>query len=229
MADRGRVRQLATAALEAGDGYVDWFDRLYQAAARGEAAVPWADLVPNPMLATWLAADGPATGRALDVGCGYGDNATVLAQAGYSVDAFDVSAAAVERARERFGDLARWSVSDALAPPEAWRRAFDLVVEVYTLQVLPPTLRARAGRALGALVAPGGRLLVIARGRDEGEPEGALPWPLTRAEIEGLAVDGLTLVSFEDLLDDEDPPVRRFRAVLERTEPNGRTEPGDGL
>jgi hypothetical protein len=43
-----------------------------------------------------------------------------------------------------------------------------------------------------------------------------MPWPVTRAEVEAIAAPGLTLVRFEDFLDDEEPPVRRFRALFRR-------------
>ena len=89
-------------------------------------------------------------------------------------------------------------------------------MEVNTLQVLPPAERARAGTALGRLVAPGGGLLVVARLRDEDEPEGAMPWPLTEREVRALGSGGLQLAAYDEVLDDEDPPVRRVVAVLER-------------
>ena len=82
--------------------------------------------------------------------------------------------------------------------------------------MLPPLERGAAARALRTLVAPGGTLLVIARGREPAEPEGVMPWPLTRGEVEAIAGDGLTFMTFEDFLDDEDPPVRRFRATFRR-------------
>jgi SAM-dependent methyltransferase len=215
MPDRTRARTLAQDAVARGEPTA-WFETLYREAEQGDAVVPWADLVPNPHLVAWLDAH-PVAGRALDVGTGLGDNAEELARRGLDVVAFDVSDSAVAQARRRFpASRVAYAAGDLLAPPDAWCGAFDLVAETYTLQVLPPAARAVAGRALRTLVAPGGTLLVIARGREPSEPEGAMPWPLTRAEIEGLAGDGLTLVAFEDFLDDEDPPVRRFRAVLRR-------------
>lgn len=48
------------------------------------------------------------------------------------------------------------------------------------------------------------------------ESPGQMPWPLTRAEVEAIATPGLALASFEDFLDAEDPPVRRFRALFRR-------------
>jgi len=36
-----------------------------------------------------------------------------------------------------------------------------------------------------------GLLLIVARGRESSEPEGQMPWPLTRAELSAFAVAGL--------------------------------------
>jgi SAM-dependent methyltransferase len=110
----------------------------------------------------------------------------------------------------------RWAVADVLSPPAEWDAAFDLVVECYTLQVLPPSARGRVIDALRRFVAPGGTLLVVARGREPDEPAGEMPWPLTRAEVEAVADAGLALVALEDFRDAEEPPVRRFRATFRR-------------
>jgi SAM-dependent methyltransferase len=214
--DRTRARALAQASIARGDA-VAWFEDLYRESDAGTAVVPWADLVPNPHLVEWLDTNTTTRGRALDVGTGLGDNAEELARRGFSVVAFDVAATAIARAKERFPrSSVEYVVANLLEPPAAWRGAFDLVAETYTLQVLPPPARAKAGAVLRTLVAPGGTLLVIARGRELDEPEGAMPWPLTHAEVEGLAGDGLVLSSFDDFLDHEDPPVRRFRATFRR-------------
>lgn len=214
--DRTRARELARASVTAGDT-VGWFERLYAEAARGEAIVPWADLVPNPHVVTWLDRERPTPGRALDVGTGLGDIAEDLSRRGFDVVAFDVSATAIEQARARFPmSRVAYRVADLLRLPDALAGAFDLVVECYTLQVLPAAARADAVAALRRTLAAGGVLLVVARGRDAGDPEGEMPWPLTRREIEAIASDGLDLVSFEDFLDREAPPVRRFRAVFRR-------------
>ena len=67
--------------------------------------------------------------------------------------------------------LRRWTTwwPTSFAPPPAWSEGFDLVLEAYTLQVLPADLRPVAARQIADMVAPGGTLLVIARGRGEGE------------------------------------------------------------
>lgn len=213
MVNRSRARELA---LKSPDP-VAWFETLYSEAADGRAEVPWADLVPNPHLVDWLEQAAVSPGAALDIGCGYGDNAAELARRGFEVTAFDVSDAAVSKARKRFDHLPiAFATADLFALPAAWQRSFDLVVEIYTLQVLPPDARATAMGALAQLVVPGGSIVVVARGRDDDESPGEMPWPLTRADLDRLGGHGLRNESFEDFFDAEDPPVRRFRSVWRR-------------
>jgi hypothetical protein len=106
--------------------------------------------------------------------------------------------------------------ADILDSPKEWTGGFDFVLEVYTLQVLPPEVRLKAMRALAELIRKGGMLLLIARGREEAEGEGQMPWPLTRLELNEFTALGLREESFEDYFDQESPPVRRFRAVYSR-------------
>ena len=107
-------------------------------------------------------------------------------------------------------------VTDLFSKPTEWEAKFDFVLESYTLQVLPPNLRADAARCIASFVATGGTLLVIARGREPNEPEGKMPWPLTKDELSLFETQGLKKVTFEDYMDSEDPPVRRFRATYRR-------------
>lgn len=215
---RDEMRRLAQESIERGDA-TGWFEELYQRASGSWGRVPWADLVANPFLVEWLATPSARDGgkRCLVVGCGLGDDAEALASAGFDVVAFDVAQTAIDACRARWPQSrVEYVVADALAPPAAWNRGFDLVFESYTLQVLPPPARAVATAALAALVAPRGRLLVLCRARDRDEPEGQLPWPLTREELDAFTAHGLTERSCESFLDAESPPVRRFRALYQR-------------
>lgn len=209
--NRAYSRRLAAESIANGDA-TGWFETLYAAAEAGRATVPWADRVPNPHVIAALA-DAPRSGRALVIGCGLGDDAEYMASLGYPTVAFDVSPTAVEAARRRFPEsTVDYAVADLLSPPDAWAGAFDLVIEVYTLQVLTGPARETAIEQAARLVAPGGHLLVVARARDEEDDPGAMPWPLTRAEIELFIAYEMKVLSIVDFLDDEDPPKRRWKA-----------------
>src|SRR5215472_12891456 len=211
---RARAGKLAAESAAASDA-TSWFELLYQAAARGEATIPWASLAPNPHLVQWARARSMrGTGRtALVVGCGFGDDAEFVASLG-----FGVSPTAIDGARGRFpGSAVDYTPGDLLNPPASWRGAFDLVVEIYTVQPLHGTARTTALSMLPCLVAPGGTLLIIAHATEQSAPErdpASFPWPLTRAEIDSAA-DLLHPVKIE-LLHDETSPALRWRAEFNR-------------
>jgi 2-polyprenyl-3-methyl-5-hydroxy-6-metoxy-1,4-benzoquinol methylase len=194
----------------------EWFEAVYELAGDDPAGVPWAGLAPHPALAQWLSGRTLAGFRALDVGCGLGDNAEALAAAGARVTAFDLAPRAIDWAKRRFPESSvDYCVADLFEAPPGWRGAFDLVHELYTLQALPSALLPAAARALASFVAPGGALLVISRARDDDQTIDGPPWPLTRANIEALAVDGLRVATLEDV-PASDTSVRHWRALFRR-------------
>jgi SAM-dependent methyltransferase len=223
-AARRRARELAERAAVDGDGG-GWFETLYAEAAAGTAVVPWDDGEPNPNLTEWApeavsrGIAGPGR-RTLVVGCGVSDDPAFLAGLGCTVTAFDISPSAVAEARRRDpGSGAEYTTADLLALPAGWESAFDLVVEIYTVQALFGKARAAAITSLHRLVAPGGTLLVIARATEETDPvrdPAMLPWALTRDELEAIAGDTLKLSSAELFTDAEDPPRLRWRAEFTR-------------
>jgi SAM-dependent methyltransferase len=220
MADkRARVRELAAEFTRRGDP-LGWFEALYAEAGGDSSAIPWADMEPNPRLVEfWRKHPLQTAGkRALVIGSGLGDDSEQLAKWGWATTAFDISKTAIAATQQRYpATKVEYLVADLFDPPAAWRRAFDFVLEVYTVQAFTGDLRERAMGQIAEFVAPGGRLLVIARGRDEDEPQGqGPPWPLTRFEIDHFLRAGLSEESFEDYREPEPPWVRRFRALYQR-------------
>jgi len=182
--------RLAAESLADGD-VTGWFERLYSAAARGEAVVPWDRGGPHPLLGQWAQTQPSATGRAVVVGTGLGGDAELVAGLGFDTVAFDVSATAIASARQRFPrSAAQYCVADLLALPADWCGAFDLVVESLTVQSIPRSVRHIATGNVASLVAPGGALVVIATALGDGDPALGPPWPLTRAEIDAFGVAG---------------------------------------
>lgn len=213
------ARALAGEAI-AGDDPTSWFERLYSSAEEGEAVVPWDRGAPHPLFAQWVQERRPegAGRRALVVGAGLGADAELVAELGFDTVAFDVSPTAVRMARERFPDSpVNYTVADLLDAPAEWRRTFDLVVEIITVQALPRAVRGKATAAVTEFVAAGGTLLVIGRALGEREdPTAGPPWPLTRADLEAFAGRGLEVRRIEAIPVPDEPNAHRWRAEFRR-------------
>jgi SAM-dependent methyltransferase len=195
-------RSLVAAHLEAGDP-AGWFEPLYAAARQDPTAIPWAALAPHPYLTAWLEAPAasPPGRRAVVVGCGLGDDALAVARHGFEVTAFDVAPSAVRWAarRHRHSGVA-WRSLDVLDPAARapLQGAFDLVVEVLTVPWLPGVVRDAAMHAIGALVAPGGVLVVVtllAAGPDAAGD--GPPWPQAPSELAAYRAAGLVRLALD--------------------------------
>lgn len=192
------------------------FEPLYVAAVEGHEAVPWDRGHPHPLVDEWARDVSGAGRRALIVGSGLGPDAELFAERGFDVVAFDVSPTAIASARERFpGSDVDYRVANLLDPPAEWNQAFDLVVESLTVQSMPVAFHAQAMANVARMVASGGTLLVIATAREEiDKPVDGPPWPLTRAEVEAFADEGLEVVRIEDVRQPGVPT--RWRAEFRR-------------
>ncbi|MFD7730812.1 class I SAM-dependent methyltransferase [Kitasatospora phosalacinea] len=169
-------------------------DQLAAIAAYWDAAAPAFDREPDHglldgttrrawqrRLADWLPGEGLDV---LDVGCGTGSLALLLAEAGHRVTGVDLAPAMVDRARRKFaaaGLEGRFLVGDAGRPPTGADR-YDAVLSrhlVWTLPDPPAALRDWTAR-----LRPGGRLLLVeGRWREADTPvepyapgTGPLPW-----------------------------------------------------
>ena len=178
-----------------------FFEDVYHNADGDAAAVPWADMAAKDRLANWLLENQTHQGRAIDVGCGLGDNAEALAEAGYQTIGFDFSPKAISWARQRFKESAvSYHQADLFDLPKEWLGAFDLVHECYTLQSIPPETLKKSIPGVASLVAPKGFLLVYSRVREDNSTVEGPPWPLEMSKIIEFENHGLELVSREDFI-----------------------------
>jgi SAM-dependent methyltransferase len=217
MKRRETIQDIIQQYHTAGD-YQGWFEALYAAAEGDPDIVPWAKLVPHPHFTRWadqqrLRGDGQ---RALVVGCGLGDDAEDLAKRGFDVTAFDLSESAIGWCRKRFpeSDVA-YHVADLFKPPSEWVSAFDFVLEINTIQAMPPEMRAGAIAQVAKLIVPGGLLLLVARGREEHEMLFGPPWPLSESEVRLFEGQGFQAETFETF--ENQAGVKRFRAAYRRS------------
>lgn len=178
-----------------------WFDHLYAEGASGRTSWAWDRDAPHPQLVMWaesvdLAGQGL---RAVVVGCGLGADAEYFAGRGFATTAFDLAPHAIaEVRRRRPGSPVDYQVADLRRLPPEWLGAFDLVVEIFTLQAVPDPPRAQMAAAVRSLVAPGGTLFLVAFRNDGSTPaDVGPPFPLTEEFISSMASDGLAVDSIE--------------------------------
>ncbi|MCU0688382.1 MAG: TPMT family class I SAM-dependent methyltransferase [Phycisphaerales bacterium] len=179
------VRPLTTA---------EYCERVYQTADGDPARIPWHHGRADELLIGWLNREAPRLvrpgSRAVVVGCGLGDDVAELTARGFDVIGFDVSATAIHWAALRHPRCAqRFMQADLLDPPSRLLGRFDLVVEISTLQSLPPDLRRIGAANLARLASARGVIVSVDCGRLVEEPsDGAEgpPWPLSPAELESL-------------------------------------------
>jgi SAM-dependent methyltransferase len=181
-----------------GDRTVEFFESLYAGVGDDYSQIPWARLSPRPVLLDWLDANPPAAGTlALVVACGLGDDAEELAGRGCVVEAFDVSPTAIDIALRRFPNSSvRYRVADLFDLPSSWRRRFSLIVEIQTIQSLPPGEHRAAVGAIATCLAPGGRMFLRTALRGEDAPALSRPWPLRPSELGWFEDEGLELIGW---------------------------------
>ncbi|MEW2625703.1 class I SAM-dependent methyltransferase [Streptomyces sp. NPDC048106] len=139
---------------------------------RLNAAYPWDH---NAHYHPWLLRQLPKRfGRALDVGCGAGELARLLAARAERVEAVDTDAEILERARELGGAFENVRHTLGAAPDALPPGPYDVITCVAVLHHLPFT---EALTRFRAELAPGGTLVVVGCARDE-DVRGAASLPL---------------------------------------------------
>lgn len=176
----------------------NWFEPLYASSDTNGEGVPWANMATHPSFGSWLSKNTlEGDGKfALVVGCGMGDDAIELEALGFQVTAFDVSQTAIKFCKERFPQSkVEFVRADLLEIQSQWQKKFDFVLEIYTVQALPPKYEKELIQNITNFVAPDGHILVIAEvGKEERSFENGPPWLLTAQHIDSFSSCGLKVV-----------------------------------
>ena len=101
-----------------------WFEVLYKEKLQNSSNledsndIPWAKMEVNPYLDEYLK-NHLANGKALVVGCGLGDDALALSEAGFDVTAIDISESAIKWCNQRFDGFGiNFCVQDVFELPD---------------------------------------------------------------------------------------------------------------
>ena len=175
-----------------------WFEPLYARSNTDGEGVPWANMKTHPSFDEFLTHN-PLKGderSALVIGCGMGDDAIALESLGFQVTAFDVSETAIKYCKQRFSQSkVNFVQADLLAVQSQWQEKFDFVLEIFTVQALPPRYEKDAIQNICSFVAPAGQLLVIAEvSREERTFENGPPWVLTPRHVDSFVACGFSVV-----------------------------------
>lgn len=201
--------------IQSGD-FKGWFETLYSGANQNADIIPWSHATTHPLLTSWLDKnDLNGTGkRAIVLGCGLGDDAEKLAELGFQVTAFDISSSAIDWAKQRFPDTSvDYYVADLFNLPADWQGQFDFVLEIFTVQALPPIMQADALKSIPSLLKESGQLLLVCLGREHHITPPGIPWEISMQELDILKTHGLSIVHQEDFMTNRGS--RHFRVLYQ--------------
>ena len=172
-----------------------WFETLYSGSNEGGEGVPWANMAPHAIFKSWITKN-PNTYKgktALVIGCGMGDDAIELESQGFNVTAFDVSNSAIKLCKTRFPNSdVKFIQADLIEGIPEWNRKFDFVLEIFTIQALPPKYENTLIKNISDFVSDNGKLIVITEiQQGKRSYENGPPWLLNHEYIESFESCGL--------------------------------------
>lgn len=194
-----------------------WFEELYKENFQNHENIPWAEMQPNEYLLEYIQNNLP-NGKALVVGCGLGDDAIAISEAGFDVTAIDISESAIQWCIDRFdGFGVDFRVQDIFELPDEMLASYDFVFESRTIQSLPLIFRDKVITAISSLLSPNGKLLVIANGKLAGEKYDGPPWPLEKNEVRLFTMKDMNELEFSIFEETSEVSSLRFRALYQKT------------
>ena len=194
----------------------NFFESIYKQSQGDEKQVPWAKMKTDPFLEEYLQQN-LGEGKAIVIGCGLGDDAIALDEAGFDVTAIDISKTAIDWCKERFDytDI-DFRVQDIFDLPEEMLGQYDFVFESLTIQSLPLEFRNKMIGAISSLLAPRAKVLIVAHGKNEGEKHNGPPWPLERNELRLFGNYDLNELEFSIFAEESKMSTLKFRALYQK-------------
>ncbi|GAA2050890.1 class I SAM-dependent methyltransferase [Catenulispora yoronensis] len=160
--------------------------------AHGTATPPWDLGRPQPALAA-LAEAGGFDGRVLDVGCGSGENALMIAALGLETVGLDIDSSAVDDARrkahERRLDHRAAFLRFDIRRLDELGEVFDTVLDSLVFHAFDDRARQNHADGLRTVLRPGGRLHVLCYSDRHTAPPN-VPHAVSLTDIDTVFRDG---------------------------------------
>jgi SAM-dependent methyltransferase len=134
----------------------DFWDQFFRRRLESGDDLDWKGLWTEPFLVPLREA---GVRNVLELGCGTGNDAARLADAGYSVTAVDLSGEAVRQARARYGSRVRFVVADMTERLPFRGGGFDAVMSNVAMHMFPDGVTRAVFAEVGRLVRPAGLFL----------------------------------------------------------------------
>lgn len=139
-------------------------------------------------------------GRALDIGCGRGDNAIMLAENGCDVTGIDLVGDAISDAKKKVAERhvkVNFLVGDVLKMDQLFREAeFDIVIDSGLFHEMTDEERPDFAQQLHRVLKPGGKYFMLCFSDKELGDCG--PRRISKAEIEGTFTPLFDIIYIKD-------------------------------
>lgn len=139
-------------------------------------------------------------GRVLDIGCGRGDNAIMLAMNGCDVTGIDLSEIAIYDARAKAAERhvnVNFVVGDVLRMDQLFKESkFDVVIDSFLFHTFTDEERPIFARQVYRVLKPGGKYFMLCF--SDKDPAGSGPRRISKAEIEHTFTPLFKIIYIED-------------------------------
>jgi ubiquinone/menaquinone biosynthesis C-methylase UbiE len=155
---------------------------------------------PQPAFEALIKSGEIKPGRALDIGCGRGENAIMLAMNGCDVTGIDLAETAISDAKARAAEQhvnVNFVVGDVLKLDQYFKESeFDVIIDSFLFHTIEDEERPLFARQVYKVLKPGGKYFMLCF--SDKDPGGPGPRRISKAEIKDTFAPLFKLIYIED-------------------------------